>query len=152
MENSTICQNSASTTLPRNSVSFLRKTQTKFFKLLVLTMMISPEMGKQQQQLSASRRRAVWSNTVAVSRQQQQQKLLSRKNDDSDDRHLISPKRRRKKTFIGKRRKRSQRKTKKKNKVANFFRNTTPTQRLKFITACIIAGIKITSILLVSLL
>nr|BDT63455.1 MAG: wsv025-like protein [Sesarmops intermedium nimavirus]GBG35611.1 wsv025-like protein [Sesarmops intermedium nimavirus] len=150
MENSTICQNSASTTLPRNSVSFLRKIQTKFFKLLVLTMMISPEMGKQQQQQpSASRRRAVWSNTVAISRQQQQQKLLS---DDSDDRHLISPKRRRKTTFIGKRRKRSQRKIKKTNKVANFFRNTTPTQRLKFITACIIAGIKITSILLVSLL
>lgn len=129
--------------------------------------MVSPKIGKQHP--TASWRRAVWSNTVAISRQHQQ-KLVSRKrekeegDDDSkkqeDDRYVTPPKRRRKKSLIvtpGKIRKRRRPSKKrgdieKTNKLVNFFRNTTPTQRLKFITACIIAGVKITSIVLVSLL
>lgn len=116
-------------------------------------------------QLSASRRREIWSNTVIVSRQQQQN-LLSRKKEKEGeenekeelegDRLLIPSKRYRKKTFIGKmRRKRAPKKKggiKKTNKLVVFIRNRTPSQRQKIITACIIAGIKITTILFLSLL
>ena len=120
-----------------------------------------PKMGKRQ--LSASQKRVVWLNAVTVSRQKQQ-KLLARKRkkeERENDSELENQERDkllhrcRKKSFLvspGKRKRKKKDGIKDKNKVANFIKKMTPSQRLKFITACIIARIKITSILFMSLL
>ena len=104
---------------------------------------------------SASRKRAAWIKTVALSRQQQQKKNEGRE-DKTQESNTLERKRKRKKIRPRKTWKRKKNNSplrdKETNKLAKFFRNLTPSQKLQFIAMCIAAGVKITGILLISLL